>query len=179
MKLSVRRSLAVLAAGAALVTAGCGSSASGPDRAAVVDGTVVSQTELRETQAELNSLEPNPFGQQLTPQATLMYLVQAPTLIDVLAEKGAMVSDSVATRFAQDRGVRDPGDGTVQVIRSLAAQSTAQNGGQWAGEDQVAFNETLAAQTIVVNPRYGTFDPQSGLVSMASPAWIRPVDATP
>ena len=56
MKLTVRRSLAVLAAGAALVTAGCGTSDSGPDRAAVVDGTVISQTELLSAMNEVNAM---------------------------------------------------------------------------------------------------------------------------
>ena len=46
MTLSVRRSVAALAVGAALVLAGCGGPA-GPDRAAVVDGRVISETAVQ------------------------------------------------------------------------------------------------------------------------------------
>ena len=46
MTLSVRRSVAALAVGAALVLAGCGGPA-GPDRAAVVDGRVITETAVQ------------------------------------------------------------------------------------------------------------------------------------
>lgn len=179
MKLSVRRSLAVLAAGAALVTAGCGSGESGPNRAAVVDGTVISQTELMTAMREVNAMEPALVQQALTPSGTLTALVQAPIVLDFLAGKGVVVSDSVATRDAQGRGVQSPSDSTLEIVKLAAAISSAQQSGQITEADGVTLSQQLAAQEVVVNPRYGTFDPQTASVALGSPEWIRSADAAP
>lgn len=195
MTLSVRRSVAVLAAGAALVMAGCGGPA-GPDRAAVVDGQVISETALNTTQSQLNSLEPSPFPEKLTPQKTLTYLIQAPTLIETLDKKGVVVSESVARKLAQQLKVQDPSEGTVAVIQSLAGQSTAANSGQWTKADDDALAESLSTQGVAVNPRYGTFDPKAPCptsagtaspdpscfrpaVTLTAPEWVKPVNAAP
>lgn len=179
MKLSVRRSLAVLAAGAALVTAGCGSGESGPNRAAVVDGTVISQTELMTAMREVNAMEPALVQQALTPSGTLTALVQAPIVLEFLAGKGVVVSDSVATRDAQGRGVQSPSDSTLEIVKLAAAISSAQQAGQITEADGVTLSQQLAAQEVVVNPRYGTFDPQTASVALGSPEWIRSADAAP
>ena len=179
MKLSVRRSVAVLAAGAALVTAGCGSGTSGPDRAAVVDGTVISETDLRAAMSEVNAMDPALVEQQLSPSGTLTALVQAPVVLSYLGTKGVIVSDSVATREAQRRGIRNPSDATLEIIKLASAISSAQSNGTFTEDDGVALSEQLSAQDIVVNPRYGTFDPQTASVALGSPEWIRPGDAAP
>lgn len=179
MKLSVRRSLAVLAAGAALVTAGCGTSDSGPDRAAVVDGTVISETDLWSAMSEVNAMDPALVEQQLSPSGTLTALVQAPVVLSYLGTKGVVVSDSVATREAQRRGIRSPSDATLEIIKLASAISSAQTSGTFTADDGVALSEQLSAQEIVVNPRYGTFDPQTASIALGSPEWIRPGDAAP
>ncbi|HET6968602.1 MAG TPA: hypothetical protein VFI44_10005 [Ornithinibacter sp.] len=179
MKLSVRRSLAVLAAGAALVTTGCGSSASGPDRAAVVDGTVISQTELRSAMSEVNAMDPALLQQALTPSGTLTALVQAPVVLDFLAGKGVVISDSVAMRDAQGRGIQSPSDSTLEILKLANAIQSAQESGQFTEADGAELSQQLSAQDVVVNPRYGTFDPQTASIALGSPEWIRPVDAAP
>ena len=179
MKLSVRRSVAVLAAGAALVTAGCGTGDSGPDRAAVVDGTVISQTELRSAMSEVNAMEPALLQQELTPSGTLTALVQAPVVLDFLAGKGVVVSDSVATRDAQGRGIDSPSDSTLEILKLASAIQSAQQSGQITEADGAALSEQLAAQEVVVNPRYGTFDPTTASIALGTPEWIRPADPAP
>lgn len=178
MKLSVRRSLAVLAAGAALVTTGCAGD-SGPDRAAVVDGTVISQTELRSAMSEVNAMEPALVQQAMTPSGTLTALVQAPVVLDFLAGKGVVVSDSVATRDAQGRGIAHPSDSTLEIVKLANAIQSAQQSGQFTEADGAALSQALAAQEVVVNPRYGTFDPQTASIALGSPEWIRSADAAP
>jgi len=177
VKLSARRSLAVLVAGAALATAGCGTSASGPDRAAVVDGTVISQTDLRSAMKQVNAMDPALLNSELTPSGTLTALIQAPVVIDFLAKKGVVVSDSVATHDAQSRGVKDPDDPTLEVVRLATAIRAAQDSGKITQEDGLALSKQLSEQKVVVNPRYGTFDPQTASVSLTSPEWIRPATA--
>ena len=179
MTLSVRRTVAVLAAGAALVTAGCGSSDSGPDRAAVVDGEVISETDLRSAMGEINDMEPALLEQELTPSGTLTALVQAPVVLEYLAGKGVVISDSVATREAERRGIEDPSESTLEILKLANAISTAQQTGQITEADGQALSQQLQSQDVVVNPRYGTFDPQTASVVLTSPEWIKPVDAAP
>jgi hypothetical protein len=173
--LSVRRSLAALAVGAALVTAGCGSS--GPNRAAVVDGTVISETTLQQAMEEMNSMDPSLLQQKLTPSATLTALVQAPVVLDYLADKGVVVSDSVATKQAADRGVHDPSEGTLSIIRLAGAITAAQQSGQFADSDAIALTEQLRALDVDVNPRYGAYDPNTASIALTTPEWVEPANA--
>ncbi len=128
MTSTVRRSVAVLALAAALGTAACGASTA--DRAAVVDGTVIRETDLQAAMSEINGMDPALLQEQLTPTGTLTALVQAPVVLDYLAGKGVVVSDSVASREAADRGVAEPSEGTLQVIKFASAISAAQESGQ-------------------------------------------------
>ena len=115
MTLSVRRSVAALALGVALATAGCGVTSA--DRAATVDGTVISESDLQTTMREVNAMEPALLQNPLSPSGTLTALVQAPVVLDVLAAKGVAVSDSVARRTASERGLTDPSDGALEIVR--------------------------------------------------------------
>src|SRR5690349_12758418 len=76
--LSVRRPAAALAVGAALLLAGCGAlGPAGPDRAAVVDGQVISEGSLQSGMAEVNAMNPQLLQAKLTPSGTLTALIQA------------------------------------------------------------------------------------------------------
>ena len=100
MTLSVRRSVAALAVGAALVLAGCGGPA-GPDRAAVVDGQVISETSLQTAMAEVNAMEPALLQAAADPDAAPSpRWSRRPWCSTYLDGKGVKVSDSVATREA-------------------------------------------------------------------------------
>ena len=175
MTLSVRRSVAVLALGAALATAGCG--ATSADRAATVDGTVISESDLQTTMREVNSMEPALVQNALSPSGTLTALVQAPVVLDVLAGKGIAVSDSVARRTATERGLRDPSEGTLQIVRLATAIGNAQQAGQITEADAATLQERLGALDVTVNPRYGSFDPQTASVQLTQPGWITAPDA--
>ena len=109
----------------------------------------------------------------------LSALVQAPAVLDFLAGKGIVVSDSVATREAQGRGIASPSDSTLEIVKLANAIQAAQQSGQITEADSVVLSEQLAAQEVVVNPRYGTFDPQTASIALGTPEWIRPVDAAP
>jgi hypothetical protein len=172
--LSVRRSLAVLAVGAALVTAGCGESTA--DRAAVVDGSVITETDLQSAMTEVNAMDPALLQEKLTPSGTLTALVQAPVVLDFLAKQGVVISDSVATRDAADRGIVDPSDSTIEVVKLASAISSAQQSGQLG--DTAPLLQQLSEQDVEVNPRYGTYDPESASISVSLPPWIKPVDAS-
>ena len=128
---------------------------------------------------EINAMDPALLEQALTPSGTLTALVQAPVVLEYLAGKGVVVSDSVATREAERRGIDDPSESTLEILKLANAISTAQQTGQITEADGAALSQRAAAQDVVVNPRYGTFDPQTAAVVLTSPEWIQPLDAAP
>jgi hypothetical protein len=163
----------VLAVGAALLLAGCGElTPAGPDRAAVVDGQVISETSLQSGMAEVNAMNPQLLQAELTPSGTLTALIQAPVVLGYLEGKGVIVSDSVAMQDAQRRGIANPSDSTLEIIKLASAVSSAQSEGKLADADAVALTQELQALDIDVNPRYGTFDPTTASVSLTSPEWV-------
>jgi hypothetical protein len=174
--LSVRRSVAALAVGAALVLAGCAGPA-GPNRAAVVDGEVITETSLQTAQSEVNSMNPALLQAKLTPTGTLTALVQAPVVLTYLDGLGVRVSDSVATLDAQKRGVANPADSTLEIIKLASAISTAQGDGKLTDADAQALTKQLQSLKIDVNPRYGTFNPQTASIELTTPGWVTPLNA--
>ena len=175
MTSSVRRSVAALVLGAALATAGCGATTA--DRAAVVDGSVISETELQSAMREVNGMEPALLQQPLTPSGTLTALVQAPVVLAVLADKGVAVSDSVARQAAAQRGLAEPSEATLQIVRLATAIGTAQEQGVVTEAEANEVNKRLAELDVEVNPRYGTYDATNASVTLTQPAWITPADA--
>lgn len=174
MTSSVRRTVAALVLGAALATAGCGATTA--DRAAVVDGSVISETELQAAMREVNGMEPALLQQPLTPSGTLTALVQAPVVLAVLAEKGVAVSDSVARQAAAQRGLREPSEATLQIVRLATAIGTAQEQGLVTEAEATEVNTRLAALDVEVNPRYGTYDAQAASIQLTQPSWITTTD---
>jgi hypothetical protein len=168
--------VAALAVGAALVVAGCAGPA-GPDRAAVVDGRVISETAVQSAMAEVNAMNPQLLPQKLTPTGTLTALVQAPLVLQYLDGKGITVSESVATQDAQKRGVADPSDSTLEIVRLATAISQAQTAGTITQADGEALTRQLKELSIDVNPRYGTYNADTGSIELTNPAWVKPLNA--
>ena len=178
MTLSVRRRAAVLTVGAALLLAGCGElTPAGPDRAAVVDGQVITETSLQSGMGEVNAMKPQLLQEHLTPSGTLTALIQAPIVLGYLRGKGVIVSESVARQDAQRRGISDPSSSTLEIIKLASAVSSAQAAGKLADADAAALTQQLQALDIDVNPRYGTFDPKTASVSLTSPEWVTALNA--
>ncbi len=167
---SVRRFVAVLALGAALATAGCGVTSAG--RAAVVDGSVISETEVQDATRELNALEPALFETELRTSDTLGLLIQARSLNEMLEGKGAVVSESVGRQLTTSRGLEEPSEGALEIVRLATAITSAGQAGKLTNED---FEQALAAtgeRDVTVNPRYGSFDPQTATIQLTQPGWI-------
>lgn len=173
----VRRVAAALALGAALVTAGCGTTEAG--RAATVDGRVITENEVQVAQAQINKTFP---GANLTGDQVLGRLIGAPVYLDEIAQQGAPVSESLARTAYQQQDTYDgeaPADETLEVLRAqLAIQQLAQSGAS-------VPTEALTKLKVDVNPRYGAFDASkltewdavqstAGLAT-STPDWIKTV----
>lgn len=166
----VRRLVAALALGAALATAGCGSSRA--TTAATIDGSVISKGDVSRAVQQVNEMEPALLQSKLTPSSALTALIQAPVVLDFLGGRGLVVSDSVATREAQNRGVSEPSSSTLDIIRLASSITAAQSSGQLTQDDTVALSDKLRSQVVEVNPRYGTFNAETASVDLALPAWV-------
>jgi hypothetical protein len=175
--LSVRRSIAALAVGAALVSAGC--TISRAETAAVVDGNVITEGQLQVAIAQMNSMDPALLQEPLTPSGALTALVQAPVILDHLATKGIIVSDTIATREAQDRGVARPSGDTLSIVRLATSITAAQQSGQITEADGAAITERMQALDVEVNPRYGAFSPETASIQLTAPDWVTLADEAP
>lgn len=174
MTSTARRTVAALALGAALVTTGCATPA---DRAATVDGRVITETELQQATQEINRMSPPLVESKVSPSAVLGVLIQAPTLFEVLGPKGAVVSDSVALKKAQEHGIENPSQATLDVLRFDATIQGANTSGTVTQADGEAFAEKIDALDIKVNPRYGTYDAKDRQIKAVTAPWVTLTDA--
>jgi hypothetical protein len=152
--------MAALVAAGALVLSGCGTT----DTAAVVDGRVISEQAIQTASTQYNEqFKPQ---QPLTTDSVLNWLIWSPSL---LAEaKAAGQAQSQAQALAMLANITDPDPATVELVQAQNALNAIRN-------DSDASKKVLARigkLTVTVNPRYGTFDPQSGLLSASVPNWL-------
>ena len=164
-----RAALAVVLGAAVL--AGC---AGQPGAAAIVDGRVISQDELAQAREDLASLFP-----EADAAGVLSYLIVGPFFLDEASERGVGVSRDDARALLKQEleasgadTTAEFGDDALDVIRfTMAVQSL---GALPEGEEALGeAEEALMGADIEVNPRYGTFDPQTGIQRPSYP-WLTP-----
>jgi hypothetical protein len=98
-------------------------------------------------------------------------------VLSYLDSKGVRVSDSVARKAAAQRGIADPSDSTLEIIKLATAISSAQTDGKFTADDQAVLVEQLKALKVDVNPRYGSYDPNTASVQLTTPSWVTPQTA--
>lgn len=150
------RLLAAAAAAVALLLSGCGTG----DTAAVVDGHHISESGVLETTAQVNAISSQP----LEARAVVSQLIVTPTVLEVLGERGIVVSDAAA--LAAIEGVKDPNPYFVEMARLQVALS------KMTQEDYDEIVARIADVDVSVNPRFGTFDPAAVTVQQSIPDWI-------
>ena len=130
----------------------------------VETGSAQDEQALKRIRDELNEMFP--------PETTATIAV-----LHYLDGLGVKVSDSVAKQDAQKRGVADPADSTLEIIKLASAISTAQGDGKLTDADAQALTKQLQSLKIDVNPRYGTFNPQTASIELTTPGWVKPLNA--
>lgn len=151
-----QRAAAVLAA-AVLALSACSNAPM--DRAATVNGQVISESELQEAVALLNA-SPLFEGQPVSPGQILGILVQLPVLEESIG--GTLGDNEAASRAPQVLGIEEPTPLLLDLIRAVSYLQ----GGAQATPDQ------LAGLDVDINPRYGTWDPERAAVVPDLPDWI-------
>lgn len=158
--LPVRRVLAAAAVGLLLLS-GC---ATGADTAATVEGQEIGEAELQEATRQFNQVAQQP----VTPSQVLQVLVQLPVLEEVGAEAGVDFTEEEYRSAMVEAGLSEPHPLAVDFLRGLNIQNTLPQTGQEVPSDR------LAELDVEINPRYGSWDPESATVTAEPPAWIVP-----
>ncbi len=153
----------------ALTLGGC---AGNPRAAATVDGRTVTTATLHETVEDLSTFA------TVNQRDILVALVVAPQFIDAAAanDVGVSVEDAEALidQNLEAAGVESDeviGEGAIEVVRfTIAANklSSLPDAQEVLGEVDQAIREL----DVDVNPRYGTFDPDTGSIVADELPWI-------
>ncbi len=146
-----------VAAVAALGLSGCG----GADTAAVVDGDVITVQDAQTAAQQIN--EAFDLQQPLTTTDAVASLVTAPFIIRA-AQKAGHPQTSTAARAAMPK-LSDPSQETIDLVRANNAVRTLDQ------DTQNQILDDIAKADVEINPRFGSFDPQQGMVA-EKPNWI-------
>ena len=156
------RTTAALALAATLALGAC-SGTSSAETAAVVDGRVITETQVREATAQINkAFTPE---QPLTAQQVLTLLIRAPFINDYAALQGRAQSESAARAALADLP-EEPADSTVEILQAEASLQQIDDAGRQA------LTKKFGEIDMTVNPRYGEFDPAQAAVVPAQPNGI-------
>lgn len=155
------RTRTLMALAGALLLAGC---STGPfDHAATVNGQLISESDLQEAVAQINTQVAT------TPADVLGVLIKAPVLDELAQGAPFEVSEQqMVEAIRTQTTIENPSPLLVDYVR--ADYYLRQLGG-------VIPPEELAELDVELNPRYGTWDPTAGDVVNDVPAWINPVEA--
>lgn len=166
---AVRASATALALAGVLATSAC-SGATSAQTAAVVDGRVITEQQVREATDQINTAftPETPF----TASQILTLLVRAPYVTEAAAEAGRAQSESAARALPQLQKLTEPPtDATIEILQAEASLQ------QIEPATRQELSQTFAGLDMTINPRYGEFDPARSEVVVSRPNWIAP--ATP
>ncbi len=180
VKARFRLGMVALIGAGALALSGCGSA----DTAAVVDGRVISEQAVQTATMEYNqqiaaltqralAANQQPNAQPLTTDAVVNWFVWAPILLDEAAAFGQPQSASMAEATLTD--VQDPAPATIELVRAQNALQAIRGD---VGASQKVLDR-IHRLKVTVNPRYGTYDPQTGLLGASTPNWLPTPSPTP
>lgn len=145
--------VAGVALAAALTLSGC--AGQNPDTAATVNGTVITEQDVAAVSRDMASMPTT--GPSVSNQDILVTLILRPFVVDAAQRTGSMVSASEAKRLLSD-GVPNPAQQTIDFAQtSLITRRLPQ-------AELAKVVQQFRNAKVNVNPRYGTLDPQKGIV---------------
>lgn len=150
------RLLVAAAASAALLLSGCGTA----NTAAIVDGHRITESGVLATVEQVNQLSSQP----MSPGAVVSQLIIEPTVAEVLAERGVTISDASARSAAAAIG--SPTPYLIDIVKLNLGI------GQLTEDERVEAIERIKDLDISVSPRFGTFDPERGVITAETADWI-------
>lgn len=156
---TLRGPLAAVVIAAALSVSGCGTA----DTAAVVNGQVISETEAQRAAREINEA----FSPQtpLDTPGAVSSLIAAPIINEVASKVGKAESDSSAR--AAMPNISDPSQASLDLVKANFALQ------KLSDQEKQQVLEQLKKADIKINPRYGSFDPDTASFEAPARNWLK------
>jgi hypothetical protein len=133
-----------------------------PGAAAIVNGTAISEKDVQTVTAQFNAI---PRAAKAAPRDVLYNLILAPYVLAEADRAGKSISEAQARKVIGPVANLSPA--TMDFIRMQLEIPTLSKA------SETSILATVARAKITVNPRYGTFDKQAGVLP-TSPNWIKP-----
>jgi len=134
-----------------------------PGAAGIVNGSAISEKDVQAVTAEFNAL---PRPEKAAPRDVLYSLILAPYILTEADRAGKNISDAQA-RQVYGIPAASLSPATMDFLRLQLEIPTLNEA------SKTAILATVAKAKITVNPRYGTFDKEAGVLP-TSPNWIKP-----
>ncbi len=150
---------------ASLALGGC-SALQKQSSAAIVDGRAISDAEVAQATQEYNDhivVSPQP---KIPENQVLSLLILAPFVLGQVQSSGSWKPDDAYNAIMAK--VPNASPATVDVVK------TSQAARSFTPADVTAIVAKLKTAKIVLDPRYGTFDPTTGASSKTVNNWIMP-----
>jgi len=163
--------VAVAALAAILALTGC-TTFDKASTAAFVNGTAISDATVAEVTNQFNNNLASSAEQRIQESQTLGVLILAPFVLGQVKASGSWTPDARYNTALQ----RVPG--ASQATKDFLATSIIlQQGGPLTESDVTAILDALKKADVVLDPRFGTWDPSTGGFLAPQDNWIKPTAA--
>jgi len=140
--------------------------------AAFVNGTAISDATVAEVTNQFNTNLASTADQKLQEAQTLGVLILAPFVLNQVKASGSWTPDARYNTALQK--IPDASQATKDF---LATSIILQQGGPLTDGDVTAILDQLKKADVVLDPRFGTWDPKTGAFLAAENNWIKPTAA--
>ena len=140
--------------------------------AAFVNGTAISDATVAEVTNQFNTNLASTADQKLQEAQTLGVLILAPFVLNQVKASGSWTPDA---RF--NTALQKIPNASQATKDFLATSIILQQGGPLTDADVTAILDQLKKADVVLDPRFGTWDPNTGAFLAADNNWIKPTAA--
>jgi hypothetical protein len=140
--------------------------------AAFVNGTPISQATVAQVTSQFNDNLATNDQQKVTESQVLGVLILSPFVLGQVKKSGSWTPDARYNTALQK--IPDPSQATKDF---LATSVVLQQGGPLTESDVTAILDQLKKADVVLDPRFGTWDPNTGGFLTPDNNWIKPTAA--
>jgi len=140
--------------------------------AAFVNGTAISDATVAQVTNQFNDNLASTPDQKLQEAQALQVLILAPFVLNQVKASGSWTPDARYNTALQK--IPDASQATKDF---LATSIILQQGGPLTDGDVTAILDQLKKADVVLDPRFGTWDPKTGAFLAAENNWIKPTAA--
>lgn len=168
-----RRAVALASAvlAAALALTGC-TTLEKASTAAFVNGTAITDATVAQVTDQFNTNLATSADQKIKEAQALQVLILAPFVLSQVKSSGSWTPDA---RY--NAALQKIPDATQATKDFLATSIVLQQGGPLTDNDVTAILDQLKKADVVIDPRFGTWDPNTGGLLAADNNWIKPTAA--